>query len=143
MPVNNFSVGRDVSLIIMTPQGILVPALITGFHSRPDMTDHKVKGLDGITRHVRFFDGWSGGFDVERQDDVLDTYFAALEANYYAGISEQPCTISETVENPNLAISQYRYQGVLLKMPDAGKWEGDKTVKMTLEFLASRRIKTA
>jgi hypothetical protein len=127
----------------MTPQGILVPTLVTGFNSKPDMTDHKVKGIDGITRHVRFFDGWSGRFEVERQDDTLDTYFAQLEANYYAGIPEMPCTISETIENPNLAISQYRYLEVLLKLTEGGEWAGDKTVKMTMEFVASRRIKTA
>ncbi len=109
MPVNSFSVGRDVTLNIQTPQGPLVSNLVTGFDSKPDMTEQKVKGLDGITRPVRFFDGWSGKFEIERQDDTLDSYFAMIEQNYYLGIPEAPCSITETIENPNGAISQYRY----------------------------------
>jgi hypothetical protein len=143
MPINGFSVGRDVSLIIQTPNGPLVANLVTHFSSKPDMTEVKVKGLDGITRHVRFFDGWSGKFEYERQDSTLDDYFAQLESNYYLGIPEMPCTISETIENPNLAITQYLYVAVLLKLDDGGAWEGDKTVKMGLSFVASRRLKTA
>jgi len=143
MAINNFSVGRDVSLNIQTPGGPLVSSLITGFDAKPDMTERKIKGLDGITRPVRFFDGWSGKFDYERQDDFLDSYFAQLEQNYYSGVAELPASITETIQNPNGAISQYRYLGALLKLDDAGRWEGDKSVKMTVSFIASRRIKTA
>ena len=143
MPVNTFSVGRDVSLIIQTPGGPLVSGLVTSFDSKPDMTEQKIKGLDGITRPVRFFDGWSGKFEFERQDSYLDDYFAQLEANYYLGVPELPCAITETIQNPDLSISQYRYLNVLLKLDNAGDWAGDKTVKMTVSFIASRRIKTA
>jgi hypothetical protein len=106
------------------------------------MTEQKIKGLDGITRPVRFFDGWSGRFEYERQDSTLDDYFSMLEANYYLGVPEQPCSITETIENPDGGITQYRYLGVLLKLDDAGDWAGDKTVKMTVSFVASRRMKT-
>lgn len=143
MPVNSFSVGRDVTLDIIGPQGPLRFNLITGFHSKPDITDAKVKGLDGITRHVRFPDGWSGGFSVERQDSTVDDYFAQLEANFYAGLNEQPCTITETITEANGSVTQYRYQQVLLKLDDAGSWEGDKTVKQSISFMAARRVKVA
>lgn len=68
----------------------------------------RVKRLDGITDHVRFFDGWSGSFDIERQDATLDNYFAQLEANYYAGINESPAQIYETIQEANGAVSQFR-----------------------------------
>jgi hypothetical protein len=143
MPINNFSVGRDVSLVIQTPGGPLISSLVTHFSSKADMTEIKVKGLDGITRHVRFFDGWSGKFEYERQDSVLDDYFAQLEANYYLGVPEQPCMIQETIQNPNGSIVQYVYPGVLLKYDNAGSWEGDKTVKLDISWVAIRRLKTA
>ena len=97
MPINGFSVGRDISLDITGPQGPLRFNLITGFRSKPDITDQKIKGLDGITRHARFPDGWSGSFNIERQDSAVDDYFAQLEANYYAGLNENPVTITETI----------------------------------------------
>ncbi len=143
MPINNFSVGRDVSLDVVTPDGPLPFGLITKFTAKPDITDKKIKGIDGITRHVRFPDGWSGVFDVERQDSTLDDYFASLEANYYAGMNELSCTITETIQEVSGAVSQFRYVGVLLKLDDAGDWAGDETVKQKLSFVASRRLKVA
>lgn len=143
MPVNSFSVGRDVTLVIVTPSGPLSLNLITMFQSSPEMAEVKVKGLDGITRHARFFDGWRGSFNVERQDSTVDDYFAQLEANYYAGINEQPATITETITEVSGAVTQYRYLNVLFKLDDAGGWSGDQTVKQKLSFVAARRVKIA
>ena len=143
MPINNFSVGRDVTLTIVTPSGPLNLNLITGFGASPEMPDVKVKGLDGITRHARFFDGWRGKFDLERSDSTVDDYFAQLEANYYAGINEQPATITETITEPNGAVTQYRYLNVLMKLDDAGEWRGDATVKQKISFVSARRNKIA
>lgn len=143
MPVNGFSVGRDVSLDLIGASGPLRFNLITGFQSKPDITDSKIKGLDGITRHVRFPDGWSGSFSIERQDSTVDDYFAQLEANYYAGLNEQPVTITETITEVSGAVTQYRYMNCLLKLDDAGSWEGDKSVKQKISFMAARRLKVA
>lgn len=143
MPLNGFSVGRDVSLDIIGPAGPLRFNLVTGFNSKPDITDQKVKGLDGITRHVRFPDGWSGAFDVTRSDSTIDDYFAQIEANYYAGLNEQPCTITETITEVSGAVTQYRYLQVLLKLDDAGQWQGDQTVKQKVSFVAARRVKVS
>jgi len=143
MPVNSFTVGRDCTLTIVTASGPLNLSLITQFQSAPDMAEIKIKGLDGITRHARFFDGWRGSFNVERQDSTLDDYFAQLEANYYAGINEQPATINETITEVNGQVTQYRYLNVLFKLDDAGSKAGDQTVKQKLSFVAARRTKIA
>ena len=143
MAINGFSVGRDVTLNIQTPNGPLVSQLVTNFDSRPEMPDTRIKGLDGITRHVRFFDGWNGKFEFERMDGSLDTYFATLESNYYAGQNEIACSLTETISEPDGSTSQYYYTGVLLKLDDAGSWAGDRTVKMSVSFVASRRLKIA
>lgn len=143
MPQNQFTIGRDVSLDIVGPSGPLRFSLITSFESRPDVTDQKIKGLDGITRHVRFPDGWQGQFQIERQDSTLDDYWAQFEANYYAGVQEQPCTITETILEPNGTVTQWRYVGVLLKLDEHGTYQGDQTVKQRVSFLAARRLKVA
>lgn len=143
MPINGFTVGRDVSLDIVGASGPVRFSLITKFTSKQDVKDNRVKGIDGITRPVRFFDGWSGSFDIERQDSTVDDYFSQLEANYYAGLNEASVTITETITEVSGAITQYRYTGVLLKLDDAGDYAGDSTVKQKISFVASRRIKVA
>ncbi|PKN07937.1 MAG: hypothetical protein CVU24_17990 [Betaproteobacteria bacterium HGW-Betaproteobacteria-18] len=143
MPVNGFTVGRDVTLTIITSSGPLNLSLITSFKSKQDTSEQKVKGLDGITRHARFYDGWSGSFSLDRMNSNVDDYFAQLEDNYFMGINELPCTITETIQEVDGSVSQYRYTNVLLKLDDAGDYSGDKTVKQSISFVASRRQQTA
>jgi hypothetical protein len=143
MPVNQFSVGSDVTLVIVANGAPLGVSLITGFMSKQDTIDQKIKGLDGITRHVRFPDGWSGSFDYDRMDSTLDDYFAQIEADYYAGVQDQPASITQIIQEPNGNVSQWRYLNVLLKYDDAGAWKGDATVKQKMSFLAQTRLKVA
>lgn len=143
MPMNGYSVGRDITLVIQTPNGALILNKITSFSEKQETTEVRVKRLDGITDRLRFFDGWSGGLEVERQDSVVDDYFVNLEANYYAGINEQPCQIYDTKTEPNGTTTQYRRDGVYLSCDNAGEWQGDSTVKISLKFTASRKTKTA
>jgi hypothetical protein len=141
MPLNGFTIGRDLSVNIQTPNGPLNLALVTKFTAKPDITDVKVKGLDGRTRHLRFPDGWSGSFEVERQDSTLDDYFASEEANFYAGLDLAPSTITETITEASGVVSQYQFVGVIFKLEDAGDFAGDATVKQKLSFVAEQRIK--
>lgn len=143
MPVNGFSVGRDVSLDIVGLGGPIRFNLITGFNARPDTTDVKVKGLDGETRHVMFPDGWTGTFDVERSDSVVDDLFAQLESNFYSGLNLPAISIMETITEVSGAVTQYRFTKVILKLDDAGNWAGDATVKQRISFMSARRLKVA
>lgn len=144
MSQNGYSLGRDVTLAIILSNGSsLQLGKITKWTAKQDTSHQKIKGIDGITDHLRFYEGWSGSFDVERRSPDLDVYFAALEANYYAGLDEQPATLQQTITEPNGQVSQYRFERVLLKYDDAGDWSGDKAVSQKVSFQATRRIKQA
>jgi hypothetical protein len=143
MPLNGFSVGRDVTTTISTADGTLSPTLITKFSAKQEQTTKKVKGLDGVTRTLVFPDGWSGSFDLDRQDSVLDDFFATAEANYFAGLDSSTATIMQTITEPNGAVNQYQFSGVVLKFDDSGSWASDSTVTQKLSFTAERRIKVA
>ena len=143
MPVNTFSTGRDVTLSVVTSVGPVNFNLITKFSSKQDTKDVKVTGIDGNTRYVRFPDGWSGSFSLDRQNSVVDDYFAQIEAAYYNGAGETPCSITETIAEASGAVTQYRYTGVLLKLDDAGTWTGEDTVKQTISFVCAKRLKIA
>lgn len=139
MPQNGYSVGRDISLTLTTSGGPLTFNKITGFSSKQETSKQKVKRLDGVTDALRFFDGWSGSFDIERADSGVEDYFIQLESNYYAGINEIPATILETISNPDGSTSQYRYERVILSLDQAGDWKGDSSVKIKVGFEAARK----
>ncbi len=144
MSQNGYSLGRDVTLTIILPNGSsLNLGKVTKFTSKQDSSDQKIKGIDGDTDHLRFYEGWSGSFESERRGPELDVYFARLEANYNAGTDEPPATLQQTIVEPSGQVSQYRYERVLLKYDDAGDWAGDKSVHQKISFVASRRIQQA
>lgn len=143
MPLNGFSVGRDISTSIQTPSGLLDLPGLTKFTSKPETTDKKVKLINGRTKHLIFPDGWVGSFEVERMNGDIDDYFAAQEANYFAGQNLLPSSITETITEPDGSTSQYQYTGVILRLDDAGDWAGDETIKQKISFMAETRIKVA
>ena len=143
MAIGLFNVGRDVTVNIITTNGPIVLSTITSFKAKQDSTQQKLVLINGVTHHLRFFIGWTGSFSIERASDVLDNYFALLEQNYYQGIREQGASITETIQELNGSISQFRFTNVLLSFDDAGDYAGDKSVAQSMSFVASRRIQIA
>ncbi|MGI4776955.1 MAG: hypothetical protein ACRYGA_02360 [Janthinobacterium lividum] len=143
--MNGQTVGRDVSIDINTSRGILAlsATAITNFTSQPKTSNVESKGMDAVTRHGVFPEGWRGTFDVDRMSGVLDTFWAQIEADYYAGVNTLPGTITETIAEPDGSISQYRYTGVMFDFKDAGAKAANGLVKQKLDFMASRRLKVA
>lgn len=142
MAFNNFSVGKDISLDLIGYNGAITAfSLITNFESKQDTSQVKIMGLDGIPRFLELPAGWRGSFEIERADATLDDYFAGMEAAYYQGLNIASSFITETIGEPNGGITQYRYEGVMFKLEDAGAWKGDHSVKQKLSFVASRRRK--
>lgn len=143
MAINNQSIGKDVSFVVMTSSGALnIPAAaITRFDAQPDTSHEARKGLDGVTRNLVYPNGWKGSFEVDRFNSVLDDFWASYEAAYYAGQNLLPGTINEVIQEADGSVSQYRYEGVVLDLKDAGSREADKVIKLKLDFYASRRKK--
>lgn len=142
MPMNGFTVGRDVSIDIVGNLGTVERFnLITAFHTKQNTTKITIKGLDGKNRYLELPEGWDGGFDVTRGDSRLDDYFARLEDEYYDGSDIKAATITETIQEPSGGISQFRFEGVMLKLDDAGTFQGDAEVKQKITFCATRRRK--
>jgi len=144
MPSNSFNVGKDVTLQVVTPQGPLnLPVTTTGFESKPQYSKLRSKGLDGVNRGANIPDGWEGSITLDRSNSVVDDFFAAQEAGYYAGQNVLNATITETIREINGSVSQYRYIGVCLSFDEAGSKKGDQLISQTIGFYASQRIKVA
>lgn len=144
MPVNGYTVGRDITVTVVTSLGAVAKFSVrTGFSKRQETNDVKVKRADGIVDHVVIPDGWTGTFDYDRGDSTIDDYFANLETAYYAGTNIASGSIVETITENDGSVSQYTYTGVQMKLSDGGSQTGDNTLKMKIDWMASRRKKTA
>ncbi len=144
MPQQGYSIGRDVTLAVILPGGAALRlGKVTKFTAKQDTTDQRIKPLDGSTDNLRFYDGWSGSFMLERRGPEMDNYFEQLERNYHAGADEPPATMQETIVEPDGSVSQFRFERVLLKFDDPGEWSADKSVSQSVSFMAGRRIKQA
>src|SRR5579859_6641768 len=140
--MNSFSVGRDLTLNIIGYNGTIQSfPLLLAFDAKTATRQVAIKGMDGIVRYLELPDGWSGSFSIDRQDSSIDDYFAALESDYYSGLNIQASSITETIQEPDGSVSQYRFVGVMFKFDDAGAWKGDSQVSVKISWCASRRIK--
>ncbi|MEB0133605.1 MULTISPECIES: hypothetical protein [unclassified Pseudomonas] len=138
-----YNTGKDVSIDINGPSGpIRIPKLMD-FDSKPKITSTEITPLNGLTDELNIPKGWTGTFTAERTDATLDNYWAQWEADYYAGVNQPASSITETISEPDGSTSTFRYTNVQLKLDDAGKKEGDKTIKQTMSFTARRRLKVS
>ena len=143
MPINNFSVGKDVSLTVVTSYGTMKLSGLTDFSADPMTTDLKSKALDGTPRFGFIPDGWKGSFKFDRLDATVDNLWAQMEADYYAGKNLQAGTISEIITEADGSVSQWRYDGVILRLEKAGDWGGDKKVEQSISFEAAHKVKVS
>lgn len=146
MPVNTsfgtLNIGKDVVLDITLPDNsVLSVDITTGFTCKQNTRALDSKGLDGINRVADIPDTWSGDFMIDRASSNVDDYFAALEAGYYSGATVNAVRITQTIQEADGTVSQYRFDGVALNLNDAGNWQGDNYVKQQIAWRASKRIK--
>ncbi|MGH6821936.1 MAG: hypothetical protein ACREC4_00340 [Methylocella sp.] len=141
MPLNNFSVGRDCTIDVFDPQsgGVIALAIVTSFDAKQDQTRLKSKGLDGLLRHGVEPDGWSGKITLERRGQQVDALFQILENAYYLGQNVQAQTITQTIQENDGSITQWRYSGVALSYDDAGMWSNGKFISQTIGWFATKR----
>ena len=142
MPTNNFSTGKDITLVVQLPGGALQLNL-TDFGYRPKTTTIESKKLDGEKQHAYIPDGYDLSFKVDRMDSSVDDFWAAYEAAYYAGVNQLSGTIYQTIAESDNSVSQWSFIGVVVKVDDLGSWSGDKKVEQSLSGMATQRIKVA
>jgi hypothetical protein len=144
MPIQNtqgsFSTGRDVTLVVMGPNGRLDLANVTNFNAKQQTTNILVNRLDGVKLNAELPTGWTGAFTVERGNSGVDDFFAQAESSWIDGGIYQVSTIYQYITETS-GTSTYQFDNVALKLDDAGDWAGDKSTKQTVSFTANRRRK--
>ncbi len=139
--IGQLSLPIDQSLTVVGPNGPITFNRVTSFTSSQETKNLQSDGIDGTTLYDEIPKGWKGTFELERAGGQLDAYFAQAEARYFSGGGTYSASITENVQEPDGGTSQFRYDGVSLKLNNAGTWAGDAYVKQSVSFNASRRRK--
>ena len=138
------STGRDVSIAITAGDGTNFNlGNILDFKPKQENTKQRVKPINGVNAELVHYEGWTCQIQVERMSADIDNYFATQENNYYNGVSGQPCTMQVTITEPNGSVSQWQYTNGSLTFDNAGDWQQDKSVSLTIGAFFGRRIKQA
>lgn len=141
MPANNRNTGRDISIDIATSNGPLpLPPTVLSIMAKPKFKTIDSNPINGVPQETNIPVGWDIDIEFERTGPELDAYAAALETAYFSGQNLQPGTITETIQEPNGAVSQFRYINVTVRLDDPGSWKGDTLVNGKLHAFASNKI---
>lgn len=140
---SQFTVGKDLSLVITLPSGQLTLHGLINFSAKPITAELESLGIDGYPRFGVIPKGYNLMFRVDRLSANLDKWWAAQEAGYFAGNTQKAGTIYETITEANGTVSQWRYTGVVLKLEDSGDFAGDKKVEQSLSGKAAKKIQVS
>lgn len=142
MAIGRKNVGRDLSIRITTVNGILniTPDLIGSYEADPQ-TDWKIwLPITGVQETAVLPLCWGGTIELIRKSPIIDQFWALFEASYYNGVSIQPATILETIQESDSTTTQWMYLETIFRLTKAGTWKGNEFVNQTLEWRASRKV---
>lgn len=135
-----FSVGRDCTLVLVDSAfGSVQLDNVTGFSCQQVTTPIKVDRLDGVQLNGDIPKGWRGTFELERANATMDQYFAEREGNWFTNGVMSSATVYQYVAEADGSTTTLQFDNVSLKFSDAGGWQGDKSVKLRVDFAANRR----
>jgi hypothetical protein len=135
-----FSIGRDCTLVLVDSAfGQVQLDNITGFNCRQMTAPVRVDRLDGVQLTAELPKGWTGMFQLERANAVMDGYFSSKENAWFTSGAVSSATAYQYITEADGSITTIQYDNVSLKFSDTGSWQGDRSVMMKVEFSANRR----
>lgn len=141
MPLDGYSLGRDVAIDVNTSTGVMRLSKVTKFTKKPKISNQEITLLNGVTDELQWPKGWTGTITLQRSDSTADDWQAQWEDDYFNGVNRDPSTITETITEPNGGTSVYRFEGVQMHLSNAGDASGEKTIEQEFTWTARRRKK--
>lgn len=150
MPVNGYTTGRDVQVVLnqvgggnLTGNTVLSPAQITGFDAKPMKREVWARPLNSPPAPIYMPDGWKGTIEVDRMDSTLDAYQAGIEANFWNGVNLVSGTITETITEDDGSQTVIQFNNCMFWVEDPGSYKADGNVTQRVEFSAGQRVVTS
>jgi hypothetical protein len=88
-------------------------------------------------------DGYKIDFTITRNGSVLEDLMVAFSASFNAGNVNGAGYLNETINNADGSISRYQYTNFVVFLTNHGDISREKTVSLTLEGMASDKVKIA
>jgi hypothetical protein len=138
-----FNLGKDNRIDIFDPVSgaVMAWSILTSFEATPEVNIVKSVGIDGTNRFRTQSQSYSLAMSFDRASAAMDDWWTRYEADYYAGRIQSPIIITQTIQELDGSVSQYRFTGVSLSPTSLGTWKGDDKVEMQFKGMASRREK--
>lgn len=144
MPLNSFNIGADCRIVVqhsLAAGGQLDLGDVTNFKAAQQTKSLNYTTINGITKKAEYPTGWAGTFALERTGHAVDDFICTLEQAILNNQSPGTATIYQYVNELDGSTSTYQFTNVAFKLADAGAYTGAETVKQTLNFEASSRVK--
>lgn len=142
MGANSFNIGRDGSQITIfdSVAGQVTFNGTISFDSRARTKKLESETIRGETVFRNVPNGHEGTFEFDRQDASVESFFAQVEANFYAQLPPPVATITQTINEMDGSVTQFQYIGVQLDLSDAGAWKGLDKVNPKVGWVASKKM---
>lgn len=144
MPLNSFNIGADCRIVVQHPLaagGQLDLGDVTNFKAAQQTKSLNYTTIEGVTKKGEYPIGWAGAFALERTGHDVDDFICTLEQAILNNQSPGAATIYQYVNELDGSTSTYQFTNVAFKLADAGAYTGAETVKQTLNFEASSRVR--
>jgi hypothetical protein len=145
MPVNGMNVGVDYTI---TYYDSTTGALI----NLGDIQDVKITALkhdiaskpyNQVPRFGYVPDGFKIDFQITRNGPTLEDLMVTFSQNFNQGNVQGSGYLNETINNADGTISRYQYTGFVVFLTSHGDISREKVVTLTLEGMASDKVKIA
>ena len=140
---DQFNIGKDVTLSIISPSGALgTMGLLVEFDATPEsatLTSLPIN-QNGIPVRRNTYQGWRGAFVYDRQNGNLDLLHNILESNFYAGNPDVIFQIDETIRNADGSTDHFIYRNCVISLENAGRYRQNDKVEQRFRWEASQRV---
>jgi len=141
-PITTFGVGRDISVVVISPIGVrldLTGQIEINWRARYERVTHEP--INSPTRERFLPNGHDWSMSLERRGPANEALFSAIEAGYWAGGypngTQDGGSIYVYVSEVNGSTTIYQGTNVSMSMPDRLTASQKTAIKQTIEGFAS------
>lgn len=145
MPVNGMNVGVDyaISYYDSTSGGLINLGDVQDVKITAMKHDIKSAPYNQVPRFGFIPDGFKIDFTITRNGSSLEDLMVTFSANFNAGSVNGAGYLNETINNPDGSVSRYQYTNFVVFLTSHGDISREKVVTLTLEGMASDKVKIA
>ena len=145
MPTNGMNVGVDYSITFYNADTGALVELGDVQSVKITAMKHDIKSspFNSLPRFGFVPDGYKVDFTIQRQGPILEDLMVTFSQNFQAGRVTGSGFLNETINNADGSVSRYQYTNFVVFLTDHGDISREKVVTLTLEGMASDKVKIA